>query len=193
MELRRDTHELIGASRTSLVGTRHESRDSQPAPPTQSGTCPRQLPHSSTAGGTAIYPCSQHAHTEKSALHWLDFGRRGPLLHGAGVRWTAIGSESTADPPKNRHEGCRRGLGGNWTMPSGACASIGRCELRGRQNPEARQSPYDRSFSGRQLRRPPKVEAYKRTQVAPLGFWLHVSVNEGHLFPNHQWTLPMAI
>jgi hypothetical protein len=193
MELRCHSHELIGARRTSPVGARHEGRVSQPALPTQAGTSSPQRPRSSTAGGTAIYPWSHHAYTEKPTLHWLDFGRRGPVLHGAGIRWTAIGSEPTADPPKNRHEGYRRGPGGNWTMPTGACPSIGRCELCGRQNPEARISTYDRSFGGRQLRRPPKGEAYKCTQVAPLGFWLHVSVNEGHLLPNHQRTLPVAI
>ena len=38
-----------------------------------------------------------------------------------------------------------------------------------------------------------KAKRNKHTQVAPLGFWLHVSFNEGHLLPDHQWTLPVAI
>jgi hypothetical protein len=175
------------------VGARHESLDSQLAPPTPWRHLPYPAAHTSTTSGTAIYPWSQHAYTEKSALNWLDFGRRGPLLHGPGIRRIAIGGESAADPPKNRHERYRRGPGCNWTMPSGAFPSIGRCALCGQQNPETCLYRHFRSFGGRQLRRPPKDEANKHTQVAPLGFWLRTSFNEGHLFPDHQWTLLVAI
>ncbi len=175
------------------VGARRRAEiPNQRHPPMAESVLPNGRVHP-TAGGTTTYPWSQHAHTEKPALHWLDFGGSGPVLHGPGIGRTAIGSESTADPPKNRHEGYRRGPGGNWTMPSGAFPPKGRWERCGQQTPEARLWPHDRSFGGRELRWPPKGEADKHTQVAPLGFGRHISLNEDHLFPDHQWTLPVAI
>ena len=150
------------------MGARHESRDSQLAPPTPWRHLPYPAAHSSTASGTAIYPWSQHAYTEKSALHWLDFGRRGPLLHGPGIRRIAIGGESAADPPKNRHERYRRGPGCNWTMPSGALPQSADAHCAVSKTPRHASNGLRRFLGGRQLRTPPKKKRTAHPRWRPL-------------------------
>jgi hypothetical protein len=91
-----------------------------------------------------------------------------PCITRPGIRRIAIGGESAADPPKNRHERYRRGPGCNWTMPSGALPQSADAHCAVSKTPRHASNGLRRFLGGRQLRTPPKKKRTAHPRWRPL-------------------------